>query len=153
MEHSKKVSRQQVYTLLVQVGRKDGDGLPEAATGGALVAFSSGVDEAEAEIAALPIDLAIEEEIQRLKSERQPGRKGATGHHKLTASLVDAHSAVTRFFDFYSFANAAARAHGPQAACEQQGVRTPPQRAKGGRHVPTRAPSKPPRTIRACRCR
>ena len=48
MEHSKKVSRQQVYTLLVQVGRKDGDGLPEAATGGALVAFSSGVDEAEA---------------------------------------------------------------------------------------------------------
>jgi hypothetical protein len=48
MEHIKKVSRQQVYTLLVQVGRKDGDGLPEAATGGALVAFSSGVDEAEA---------------------------------------------------------------------------------------------------------
>jgi hypothetical protein len=48
MEHIKKVSRQQVYTLLVQVGRKDGDGLPEAATGWALVAFSSGVDEAEA---------------------------------------------------------------------------------------------------------
>ena len=36
MEHSKKVARQQVYTLLVQVGRKDGDGLPEAATGGTL---------------------------------------------------------------------------------------------------------------------
>ena len=34
MEHSKKVSRQQVYTLLVQVGRKNGDGLPEAAPGG-----------------------------------------------------------------------------------------------------------------------
>ncbi len=40
--------KQQVYTLVVQVGRKEGDGLPEGATGGALVCFSSGVDEAEA---------------------------------------------------------------------------------------------------------
>ncbi|WP_391480907.1 hypothetical protein [Nereida sp. NH-UV-3] len=37
-----------VYTLLVQVGRKDGDGLPDGATGGALMLYSSGVDEAEA---------------------------------------------------------------------------------------------------------
>jgi hypothetical protein len=44
----KKPSRQQVYTLLVQVGRKDGDGLPKAATGGALMIYASGVDEAEA---------------------------------------------------------------------------------------------------------
>jgi hypothetical protein len=44
----KKVSRQQVYTLLVQVGRKDGDGLPDKATGAALMCFASGVDEAEA---------------------------------------------------------------------------------------------------------
>ena len=36
------------YTLLVQVGRKDGDGLPDGATGGALMLYSSGVDEAEA---------------------------------------------------------------------------------------------------------
>lgn len=48
MEKSKKKSRQQVYTLLVQVGRKDGDGLPEGATGGALMIYASGVDEAEA---------------------------------------------------------------------------------------------------------
>ncbi|WP_166417207.1 hypothetical protein [Cochlodiniinecator piscidefendens] len=41
-------SRQQVYTLLVQVGRKDGDGLPKNATGGALMIYASGVDEAEA---------------------------------------------------------------------------------------------------------
>ena len=41
-------SRQQVYTLLVQIGRKAGDGLPEGATGAALVCFASGVDEAEA---------------------------------------------------------------------------------------------------------
>jgi hypothetical protein len=45
---SKKPSRQQAYTLLVQVGRKDGDGLPEDATGGALMIYASGVDEAEA---------------------------------------------------------------------------------------------------------
>ncbi|MBT8153222.1 hypothetical protein KMP13_04830 [Epibacterium ulvae] len=44
----KKKSRQQVYTLLVQIGRKDGDGLPENATGAALMVYASGVDEAEA---------------------------------------------------------------------------------------------------------
>ena len=39
---------QQVYTLLVEVGRKAGDGLPETATGAALMCYASGVDEAEA---------------------------------------------------------------------------------------------------------
>lgn len=43
-----KPSRQQVYTLLVQIGRKAGDGLPEGATGAALMCYASGVDEAEA---------------------------------------------------------------------------------------------------------
>ena len=41
-------SKQQVFTLLVQIGRKDGDGLPSGATGAGLMCFSSGVDEAEA---------------------------------------------------------------------------------------------------------
>lgn len=45
---SKKESRQQVYTLLVEVGRNAGDGLPEGATGAALMCFASGIDEAEA---------------------------------------------------------------------------------------------------------
>ncbi|MDX1781051.1 MAG: hypothetical protein R3256_06995 [Thalassovita sp.] len=36
------------FTLLVQVGRKEGDGLPDGATGAALMVYSSGVDEAEA---------------------------------------------------------------------------------------------------------
>lgn len=48
MSKDKKPSRQQVYTLLVEIGRKDGDGLPEKATGAALVIYASGVDEAEA---------------------------------------------------------------------------------------------------------
>lgn len=41
-------SRQKVFTLLVEVGRRDGDGLPKKATGGALMCYASGVDEAEA---------------------------------------------------------------------------------------------------------
>ena len=39
---------QQVYTLLVEVGRKAGDGLPKGATGAGLICFASGIDEAEA---------------------------------------------------------------------------------------------------------
>jgi hypothetical protein len=39
---------QEVYTLLVQVGRKSGDGLPKGATGAALMVYASGVDEDEA---------------------------------------------------------------------------------------------------------
>lgn len=39
---------QQAYTLLVEVGRKDGDGLPDEASGAALMCYASGVDEAEA---------------------------------------------------------------------------------------------------------
>ena len=37
-----------VYTLLVEVGRAPGDGLPQGATGAALMCYASGVDEAEA---------------------------------------------------------------------------------------------------------
>lgn len=44
----KKKRPQQVYTLVVEVGRKDGDGLPEGATGAGLICYASGVDEAEA---------------------------------------------------------------------------------------------------------
>jgi len=39
---------QQVFTLLVEVGRKAGDGLPKGATGAGLMIYASGVDEAEA---------------------------------------------------------------------------------------------------------
>jgi hypothetical protein len=44
----KKPTRQQVYTLLVEIGRKAGDGLPDKATGAALMCYASGIDEAEA---------------------------------------------------------------------------------------------------------
>jgi hypothetical protein len=43
-----KESRQKIFTLLVEVGRNTGDGLPDGATGAALMCYASGVDEAEA---------------------------------------------------------------------------------------------------------
>jgi hypothetical protein len=39
---------QQVFTLVVEVGRKANDGLPDGATGAALLIYATGVDEAEA---------------------------------------------------------------------------------------------------------
>ena len=48
MSETKKKKKQQVYTLLVEVGRRDGDGLPDQSTGAALMCYASGVDEAEA---------------------------------------------------------------------------------------------------------
>ena len=39
---------QQVFTLVVEVGRKAGDGLPAKSTGAGLVVYATGVDEAEA---------------------------------------------------------------------------------------------------------
>lgn len=49
MTKEKKTPRkQQVYTLLVEVGRSRDDGLPDGSTGAALMCYASGVDEAEA---------------------------------------------------------------------------------------------------------
>lgn len=45
---TKAPKKQEVYTLLVEIGRKVGDGLPKGATGAALVIYASGVDEGEA---------------------------------------------------------------------------------------------------------
>ena len=39
---------QQVYTLVVELGRETGDGVPDKATGAALMCYASGVDEEEA---------------------------------------------------------------------------------------------------------
>ncbi len=48
MSDKDKKKRQQVFTLVVEVGRKTGDGLPDKATGAALVCYASGVSEDEA---------------------------------------------------------------------------------------------------------
>lgn len=41
-------AQKQVFTLLVEVGRREGDGLPKGATGAALVCYAAAVAEAEA---------------------------------------------------------------------------------------------------------
>mgnify|MGYP006297645699 CR=1 FL=1 len=40
--------RAEVWTLLVEVGRKPGDGLPKGATGAALLCYAAAAEEAEA---------------------------------------------------------------------------------------------------------
>lgn len=44
-----------VYTLLVEVGRKPGDGLPEGASGAALLCYAAGRTEKEAVDAAVAV--------------------------------------------------------------------------------------------------
>ncbi|MDE3080254.1 MAG: hypothetical protein KGI94_09520 [Paracoccaceae bacterium] len=48
MTDAKQPKAQQVYTLLVEVGRCAGDGLPDKATGAGLLCYATGVDETEA---------------------------------------------------------------------------------------------------------
>jgi hypothetical protein len=48
MSDGKRKQKHKVYTLLVELGRKEGDDLPDGASGAAMVCYSSGVDEAEA---------------------------------------------------------------------------------------------------------
>ena len=48
MAEKKPKRPQQVYTLLIQVGRSPDDGLPAKAIGAALMCYAAGVDEAEA---------------------------------------------------------------------------------------------------------
>ncbi|WP_323009215.1 hypothetical protein [Paracoccus sp. (in: a-proteobacteria)] len=71
---------QQVYTLLVQVGRSTDDGLPQDATGGALVCYASGKDE----------DEAVRETVAILK---QAGLAPieVTGHGTIDERLAEGH--------------------------------------------------------------
>ena len=78
--NTKKPSRQQVFTLLVQIGRKDGDGLPEKATGAALMCFASGVDEAE----------AVRETVAILK-QADTAPLDVTGYGTLDERLAEGH--------------------------------------------------------------
>lgn len=80
MKAPKKPSRQQVYTLLVQIGRKEGDGLPDGATGAALMCFASGVDEAE----------AVRETVALLK-QADTAPLDVTGYGTLDERLAEGH--------------------------------------------------------------
>jgi hypothetical protein len=71
---------QQVYTLLVEVGRAKDDGLPGDATGAALVCYASGKDEEE----------AVRETVNILK---QAGLAPieVTGHGTIDERLAEGH--------------------------------------------------------------
>jgi hypothetical protein len=75
---------QQVYTLLVEVGRSTGDGLPKTATGAALMIYASGVTEAE----------AVNETVAILKqAEMSP--LDVSGYGTLDERLADGHDINT----------------------------------------------------------
>ena len=71
---------QQVFTLLVEVGRAKGDGLPKGATGAALMCYASGVDEAE----------AVRETVAILK-QADMAPLDVTGYGTLEERLADGH--------------------------------------------------------------
>mgnify|MGYP001546479331 CR=1 FL=1 len=80
MVQDKKPSRQRVYTLVVQIGRKAGDGLPKKATGAGLVVYASGVDEAE----------AVRETVATLK-QADTAPLDVTGYGTLEERLAEGH--------------------------------------------------------------
>lgn len=80
MSKEKKSSRQRVYTLVVQIGRKEGDGLPKKATGAGLVVYASGVDEAE----------AVRETVAILK-QADTAPLDVTGYGTLEERLAEGH--------------------------------------------------------------
>ena len=69
-----------VFTLLVEVGRKAGDGLPKGSTGAGLLCYASGRDEAE----------AVRETVETLK---QAGLAplDVTGYGTLEERVADGH--------------------------------------------------------------
>ncbi|SHI71143.1 hypothetical protein SAMN04488012_102343 [Palleronia salina] len=69
-----------VYTLLVEVGRAPSDGLPENATGAALMCYAAGVDEAE----------AVRETVAILK-QADLSPLDVTGYGTLDERLADGH--------------------------------------------------------------
>ena len=71
---------QQVYTLLVQVGRAEDDGLPKDATGAALVCYASGKDEEE----------AVRETVAILK-QADLAPIEVTGHGTIDERLAEGH--------------------------------------------------------------
>lgn len=100
---------QQVFTLVVEVGRKTGDGLPDKATGAALMCYASGVDEAEAVRETVAIlkeaDLAPLEVqgLGTLDERRKAGEEIDAGEEALMARALAENSVVvaqmTPFYD------------------------------------------------------
>ncbi len=80
MTKDTKKREQRVYTLVVQIGRKEGDGLDRNATGAALMIYASGVDEAE----------AVRETVAILK-QADTAPLDVTGYGTLQERLAEGH--------------------------------------------------------------
>ena len=78
--NEKQKKPQQVFTLLVEVGRDPGDGLPKGATGAALMIYASGIDEAE----------AVRETVAILK-QAEMAPLDVTGYGTLDERLAEGH--------------------------------------------------------------
>lgn len=70
----------EVFTLLVQLGRKTGDGLPKGATGAALICYCPARDEAE----------AVRETVAMLKQAHM-APLDVTGYGTLAERLAEGH--------------------------------------------------------------
>ncbi len=70
----------EVFTLLVQLGRKTGDGLPKGATGAALICYCPARDEAE----------AVRETVAMLK-QADMAPLDVTGYGTLAERLAEGH--------------------------------------------------------------
>jgi hypothetical protein len=100
---------QQVYTLVVEVGRKPGDGLPDTSTGAGLVCYASGVDEAEAVRETVVIlkqaDLAVLEVTGEgtLEDREKAGQEIAEDERALMQRALEENSVIvammTPFYD------------------------------------------------------
>ncbi|WP_234822461.1 hypothetical protein [Palleronia aestuarii] len=77
-------TRHSIYTLLVEVGRAPRDGLPDGATGAALMCYASGIDEAE----------AVRETVAILK-QADLSPLDVTGYGTLEERLADGHDIDT----------------------------------------------------------
>lgn len=74
------MAQDKVYTLLVELGRKDGDGLPDDATGGAMLIYAAGADEA----------MAVRDTVAILKDAGLNPIE-VTGHGSLDERLAEGH--------------------------------------------------------------
>lgn len=77
---NRKGKRMEVFTLLVQLGRKTGDGLPKGATGAALICYCPARDEAE----------AVRETVAMLK-QADMAPLDVTGYGTLAERLTEGH--------------------------------------------------------------
>ena len=105
----KEKSKQKVFTLLVEVGRKADDGLPDGSSGAALLCYASGIDEAEAvrETVAIlkqadlnPLDISG---YGTLEDREEMGHDISKEEHRLMQRALDENSVIvaqiTPFFE------------------------------------------------------